>query len=470
MAQGPSTSLKLKIEIAQASDPGRDPNKQVNEDSCGFVETQFGHLAVLCDGMGGHHGGQEASRRAITAIFEHLDKASADSVPITVLKEAVEVAARQVYELGGPPENRTRPGSTVVAMLMHDKGVDVAHVGDSRAYVIRSGQIYALTRDHSMVQGLIDSGQITEEQAIGHPDANKITRALGMRPEVEVEVRPEPMELFKGDILLQSSDGLTDLALSQDILRATQQALNSGGLEHACKQLVQLANDRGGHDNITVQIARVLDTGPKLTAVPASTTPPNDTPETIPMNAPAAAAQIAALAANAARPSPGGAVAPTAPPGAGPTIEQGPLTPHPPSAGAPISPTANDVPPASGHGMPHVAPTTPGNTSGPQSNPVWSSGMFSKPGPGLSAYSEGAAGSLPLPPQVTPTAPQVGPVPTIPQAATPGPAYPGANPVPAVHYGDPSPARGGIVFLITGISIVVAVLILVLLWLLGFLS
>jgi len=465
MVQGPSSSLKLKVEIAQASDPGRDPNKQVNEDSCGFVETKFGHLAVLCDGMGGHHGGQEASRRAITVIFEHLDEAPDDSVPVTVLKASVQLAALRVYELGGPPENRTRPGTTVVAMLMHDKGVDVAHVGDSRAYAIRSGQIYALTRDHSMVQGLIDSGQLTEEQAIGHPDANKITRALGMRSDVDVEVRPEPMELFAGDILLQASDGLTDLALSQDILRATQQALNSGGLEQACQHLVQLANDRGGHDNITVQIARVLDTGPKHTAVPSATTPPDGDPaQTIPMTSPAAASQMAALAANAATPMP---QAPTA--GPGPTIEQGPATPAPSSVRGPITPTANDgLPPPSGRVV-HVAATVPGS-AGPQSQPVWSSAMYAKPGAGLAPYSEGAAGNLPLPPQVTPTAPQVGPVPTIPQAAVPMGGYAGGAPVPPVYYGDARPARGGIVFLITGISIVVAILILVLLWLFGFLS
>src|SRR5262249_35026883 len=140
---------------------------------------------------------------------------------------------------------------------------DVAHVGDSRAYVIRQNQIYPLTRDHSMVQGMIDAGMLTEEQAIGHPDSNKITRALGMKPEVEVEVRPEPMELFPGDVLLQSSDGLTDLALGYDILGATRQAFASGGCQHACDMLVQLANSRGGHDNITVQMARVMEVGPK---------------------------------------------------------------------------------------------------------------------------------------------------------------------------------------------------------------
>jgi len=262
--------LEVKIEVAQLSDPGRDPNKQINEDSCGYAQTKFGHLCVLCDGMGGHYGGQEASRRAITTIFEQIEQASDAVTPREALKFSIEVAARRVYELGGPVDNKVRPGSTVVAMLLHDTGLEVAHVGDSRAYVIRSGQIYPLTRDHSMVQAMIDAGFLTEDQAIGHPDANKITRALGMKPDVEVEVRPEPMELFAGDVLLTASDGLTDLALGKDILGATRQALASGGIEHACQQLVRMANDRGGHDNITVQLVRVVHTGARRTKTGAT--------------------------------------------------------------------------------------------------------------------------------------------------------------------------------------------------------
>ncbi|WP_437592672.1 protein phosphatase 2C domain-containing protein [Sorangium sp. So ce1000] len=255
------SSPHLKIEFAQASDAGRDPNKQINEDACGYAETKFGYLCVLCDGMGGHYGGSEASRTAIKTIFEMIEQAPPAMDPKAALKAAIEEAGRRVYQLGGPPENRVRPGSTVVAMVLHERGVDVAHVGDSRAYVIRSHQIYPLTRDHSMVQGMIDAGMITEAQAIGHPDANKITRALGMKPEVEVEVRPEPMELYPGDVLIQSSDGLTDLVLPGDILGCTRQALASGSVDHACRMLVQLANHRGGHDNITVQMVRVIEAG-----------------------------------------------------------------------------------------------------------------------------------------------------------------------------------------------------------------
>jgi PPM family protein phosphatase len=461
--QGSAPRSRLRLEIAQASDPGKDPNKQVNEDSCGYVETKHGHLAVLCDGMGGHYGGQEASRLAIKTIFEEVERSSTAMKPVEALKHAVERAALRVYELGGPPDNKARPGSTVVAMLLHDGGVDVAHVGDSRAYVIRSSQIYPLTRDHSMVQGLIDAGQLTEEQAIGHPDANKITRALGMKPEVDVEVRPEPMELFAGDLLLQASDGLTDLALSRDILRATLQALASGGIEHACKQLVQLANDRGGHDNITVQIARIAETGPSRTAIPGSTAPPSSSE------------------------------APT---------EALPRTPNP-LAGAPVPPTASGV--SDGGvgptilGGPILTAPDPGETdsAGPQSGPVWASGMFARPGdppqPGLASYDlDSGAQALPRPPPAPHVAPTLVQGPTSGTAGRAGPtvneayavapygshfAAPQATPVPFSYGGassaygnEPVPSRGGIVFLITGVSIVLAILILVALWAAGLLD
>ncbi|WP_438019620.1 protein phosphatase 2C domain-containing protein [Sorangium sp. So ce315] len=356
--------LHLKIEFAQASDAGRDPNKQVNEDACGYAETQFGHLCVLCDGMGGHYGGSEASRTAIKTIFDVIEQTPATTDPRAALKAAIEEAARRVYQLGGPADNRARPGSTVVAMVLHDGGVDIAHVGDSRAYVIRSNQIYPLTRDHSMVQGMLDAGMITEAQAIGHPDANKITRALGMKPEVEVEVRPEPMELYPGDVLIQTSDGLTDLVLSGDILGCTRQALASGSVEHACRMLVQLANHRGGHDNITVQMARVIETGGRSLTIahgpPGASGAGGDAPrpsrpqETVAMTRPERAAsgeQGLAAAASAAAAAPSAAAAAAGAPAAAPSAS--------PGAGGAAAPR-----PASNSNAPTVVPT--GNTPAPQ--------------------------------------------------------------------------------------------------------
>ena len=476
---------RLKVEFAQASDPGRDPNKQVNEDSCGYAETRFGHLCVLCDGMGGHYGGKEASRTAITTIFEVMEATPSHVSPASALKAAIEEAGRRVYQLGGPPENRTRPGSTVVAMLLHDRGVDVGHVGDSRAYVIRAGQIYPLTRDHSMVQGMIDAGMLSEEQAIGHPDANKITRALGMRPDVDVEVRPEPMELFAGDILLQSSDGLTDLALGKDILGCTRQALASGPVAHACDQLVQLANNRGGHDNITVQMVRITDVGPRaLTTIPQG--PGGATP-------PPAAAQPSAPALAGAM-APPETVSMTTPDHGQPHAYPPPGHGGPPQV-APQAPIAQQpwAPPNAGplQGSP-VLPTVmnaPGPTmnEAPASQP-WSSGMYNgqpipagqgaqgpslalPPPSALGAYQvDAGAGALPLPPASNRAA-YSAPGPTHVTAAPGGPSqaqYPNAAPIPYSAMPPSSTAapasRGGIVFVIIGLSALVAVLILVVVW------
>jgi protein phosphatase len=435
--QAPPSRVHVKIEFAQASDPGRDPNKQENEDSCGYVESKLGHLCVLCDGMGGHHGGKEASRLAITTIFEVIEQMPETARPRDALKAALEEAARRVYRLGGAPENRVRPGSTVVAMLLHDGGVDVAHVGDSRAYVIRASQIYPLTRDHSMVQGMIDAGMLTEAQAIGHPDANKITRALGMKPEVDVEVRPEPMELWHGDVLLQSSDGLTDLALSADILAAVQEVLRAGTITQACQRLVTMANDRGGHDNITVQMARIVETVPKAKATVV------EGPPGYPQGPPSSS-----RGAYDARARPGvpTTVAATA---HGPTIppNRGLAAPAPAAAWGGVAPTAAD---GEARG---VVPTVLGDAPAPSERGHHAAG-YVRPEATLAPY------RLEATPPMPPPSPRYGPMAT----HRPQPS-PFASPLPpSMSVPDAQPSRGGLVFLIVALSAVLAIAILLVVW------
>jgi protein phosphatase len=241
------------------TDPGLDPEKQVNEDACVARDLPIGHLLVVCDGMGGHVGGREASEAAIRTILEHMGAVGADVHPGASLKAAIGHAGKVVYDLGGSSANLLRPGSTVVAILSHAGGSEVAHVGDSRAYLIRASQIHPLTRDHSMVQQMVDAGVLKAEEAVGHPDANKITRALGMSATVEVEVRPTPLAHQKGDLFVLATDGLCDLVMPQEIMSVVLQARQARGIDFACQQLVALANSRGGHDNITVLLAEVLD-------------------------------------------------------------------------------------------------------------------------------------------------------------------------------------------------------------------
>src|SRR5258708_34256551 len=120
------------VEYAERSDPGRDPDKQVNEDACGHRETRFGHLCVVCDGMGGHAAGREAAELALPTIFEAFDRAREGDEPAQALRAAVEEASRRVYGMHSSEVAVGRPGSTVVAVLMDASGTQVAHVGDSR--------------------------------------------------------------------------------------------------------------------------------------------------------------------------------------------------------------------------------------------------------------------------------------------------------------------------------------------------
>jgi serine/threonine protein phosphatase PrpC len=251
MTMDPANDLPA-VEYAERSDPGRDPSKQINEDACGRRETALGHLCVVCDGMGGHAAGREAAELALATIFESFEGAQPGASPAATLRAAVEEASRRVYSMPTSEIALGRPGSTMVAVLMHAQGTEVVHVGDSRAYLIHEGQISRVTRDHSIVQEMVDRGLLTQEQATHHPDANRITRALGMAPEIEAELRPQPVQHVTGDAFVLCSDGLSDLVDDREILETV------GGVPaaQAVGKLVDMANARGGHDNITVLVLR----------------------------------------------------------------------------------------------------------------------------------------------------------------------------------------------------------------------
>lgn len=244
-----------RVEHVEATDPGRDPDKQVNEDSALVADTPLGMLAVVCDGMGGHDNGKEASQLAVNTIHARLMAPEPGASPADTLVAAIREANHRVFSLAGAKVQGGRPGSTVVAILVHPHGTEVAHVGDSRAYVLRAQVLTPLTRDHSKVQLLIDAGFLSPDKAESHPDAHQILRALGMAPEVEVERRAEPWEHQPGDRFLLCSDGLTDLVRNDEIGRV----LGTMALPALPTHLVDLANSRGGHDNITVVAVQALD-------------------------------------------------------------------------------------------------------------------------------------------------------------------------------------------------------------------
>jgi serine/threonine protein phosphatase PrpC len=246
------------LNTAARSDPGRDPNKQVNEDSFRVVSTNEGLLVVVCDGMGGHLGGQLASQAAVHAIENTWLSRGAGADPRRRLGECIEQAATEVYALGGTTASAERPGSTCVAAWLSERGLYVGHVGDSRAYRLRERQLYRLTTDHTVVEAWVFAGQLSREQAKGHPDAHRITRALGIAPTIDVDLRPSE-DVREGDRLLLCSDGLTDLVEDEELadwLGRTEP------LDTIADSLVQLANARGGHDNITVILVEVLGLSP----------------------------------------------------------------------------------------------------------------------------------------------------------------------------------------------------------------
>jgi len=255
--------LGFKVDYGEESHPGLDPTKQLNEDACGVSETALGLLCVLCDGMGGHSAGEVASRTAVNTVSQRIAQSPADADVNKVLHEAHEAANDAVCNIIKGGSHAGRPGSTCVTALFSAGGLRVAHVGDSRGYLARNGQVQRLTRDHSVVGELLAAGAITQEQAATHPNAHHITRALGMNPKVVVDVSA-PLPLQPGDTVVICSDGLTDLVQDLEILALIQRG---GDAQSTSRALVELALERGGHDNVTVQCLRVIeavDTAPTI--------------------------------------------------------------------------------------------------------------------------------------------------------------------------------------------------------------
>lgn len=243
------------VDAAALSDPGRDPEKQTNEDALSIAEVAGGVAAVVCDGMGGHDAGEVASRTAVQRILETL-QAPAPAIE-RHLSRALELAHADVYALGGDAPLEVRPGSTAVVVLIIGMEAWVAHVGDSRAYRVRGRTVERLTRDHSVVEALLAARAISEEAAKNHPDANRITRALGIAAEIEPEIQA-PLRAEVGDSFVLCSDGLSDLVEDAELGSIVG---TSPAPEAACQTLVELANSRGGHDNISVVVLRVLGLG-----------------------------------------------------------------------------------------------------------------------------------------------------------------------------------------------------------------
>lgn len=254
--------MRLKIFYAAASDRGRV--RKDNEDA--FLADPVLGIFAVADGMGGHAAGEIASRLALKTLQESLAEASRSqetelspnqtavlSLPSTLLVNGIRTANQAVFHSSKEKDEYRGMGTTLVAVYFVDSSPVVAHVGDSRLYRIRKKEIHQLTEDHSAIWEQYREGILPKEALSNSPLKNFITRAVGMQPSVDVDVRE--LEIEKGDLLLLCSDGLSDLVQDEELLKTVRGA--PGDLHQACRDLIDLANRRGGKDNITVLLIQI---------------------------------------------------------------------------------------------------------------------------------------------------------------------------------------------------------------------
>lgn len=234
--------------------------RQVNQDTFFIKEYDSGLLAVVCDGMGGASGGEEASSTAVAAFSGYTDISFAPEngqAPVTdesgirdTLLSAVRAANNAVYTAANDRAELSGMGTTLVSAYVADGRVYAVNVGDSRMYFIKDDTITQITHDHSYVQYLVDIGKLTAEEAKASTNKNIITRAVGTEPIVEVDFFTVDSDLSGGYVLL-CSDGLTNHITEDDIVSCVT---DSGDPEKACAKLIDRANEGGGSDNITAVI------------------------------------------------------------------------------------------------------------------------------------------------------------------------------------------------------------------------
>jgi len=224
--------------------------RTLNEDRYAVVDSPSGTAWVVCDGMGGVSGGELAAQLSIETIRRSLELET--SLPAVEALESALTEANKKILFKRQNQAFAQMGTTVVAMLMQGQEVAISHLGDSRSYLIRNSAIQQLTTDHTLVQDLVDKGEITIEESLSHPEAHVLTRCLGAESVAQIETKSlwiwESIE--KGDSVLLCSDGLYSLVDDTEIA----EKVSAYEPQEACLQLIELAKARGGYDNITVAI------------------------------------------------------------------------------------------------------------------------------------------------------------------------------------------------------------------------
>ncbi len=261
--------MTLAVEVAGKTDIGCV--RVNNEDNFGY-DSRYG-IFVVCDGMGGQAAGEVASKMGVDIMLQYFRNGAAPEAqkekPATnvlpgvsqdvsrnarSLASAIHLANSTIYEAGQHQSGRSGMGSTIVAAVVHGNALAIGHVGDSRIYLVRHGAIEQLTQDHSLVMEQVRLGYITREQAEHSEMQNVILRALGSEPDVEADI--EDLLAVPGDLILMTTDGLTRYVRDQEILQIITESAN---LEQACTELIQAAKNRGGDDNITCLLLKIVE-------------------------------------------------------------------------------------------------------------------------------------------------------------------------------------------------------------------
>lgn len=248
MGVGPMSSQKVELEVGSLSETGLV--REENQDRMSWEVVPLGHLFIVADGMGGHQGGAVAADLTVKGLQQSLSAAPPDASFEAVIHAAFKKVNDTVYEKAHSGDPATKEmGTTAVLLLITDGIARVAHVGDSRAYIYRNGQLRLLTKDHTAVQKMVDSGMLKPEKAISHPNASLLVRSVGSQQDVQVDISKELM-LDAGDAFLLCSDGLSGYVSDSEIESVLR---SKASVQKIPELLVNLALKKGGEDNVTVQ-------------------------------------------------------------------------------------------------------------------------------------------------------------------------------------------------------------------------
>lgn len=241
------------MEVAKITDTGK--KRDYNQDQAEIFYNQNGQpLLLLCDGMGGHNAGDVASEMALFQVGSSwIETAEMNHAEVGAWLQAnIHAANQRVYDKSLQFRDLFGMGTTIVGAVLLSGEAIIAHVGDSRAYLLQDGNLRQITTDHSYVQELVDNQAITAEEAQNHPQKNIVTRSIGIEENVEIDI--QRIHVREHDVIILCSDGLSDMLIDEEIARIIAHYPH---LEDSAEELVTAANEAGGRDNISVVLARI---------------------------------------------------------------------------------------------------------------------------------------------------------------------------------------------------------------------